>query len=45
MLQLNSSCPKRHFQILKGILQGSEEEISIEYNETNAQFTFGATLT
>jgi DNA polymerase-3 subunit beta len=35
--------PRKALQILKGILQGSEEEISIEYNETNAQFIFGAT--
>jgi len=35
--------PKKALQILKGILQGSEEDISIEYNETNAQFTFGST--
>ena len=32
--------PKKALQILKGILQGSEEDILIEYNETNAQFTF-----
>lgn len=35
--------PKKALQILKGILQGSEEDISIEYNETNAQFTFDST--
>ena len=35
--------PRKALQILKGILQGSEEKISIEYNETNAQFIFGAT--
>lgn len=33
--------PKKPLQLLKGILQGMEEEISIEYNETNAQFRFG----
>jgi len=33
--------PKKPLQLLKGILQGIEEEISIEYNETNAQFRFG----
>ena len=32
--------PKKALQILKGILQGSEEDINIEYNDTNAQFTF-----
>lgn len=38
--------PKKPLQLLKGILQGMEEEISIEYNETNAQFRFGdSTLT
>ena len=38
--------PKKPLQILKGILQGSEEDISIEYNETNAQFRFSSsTLT
>ena len=35
--------PKKALQILKGILQGSEEEISVEYNETNAQFSFDRT--
>jgi len=35
--------PRKALQILKVILQGSEEKISIEYNETNAQFIFGAT--
>ena len=33
--------PKKPLQLLKGILQGMEEEISIEYNEINAQFRFG----
>ena len=28
---------------MKGILQGSEEDINVEYNETNAQFSFGST--
>ena len=32
--------PKKALQILKGILQGSEEDIHVEYNETNAQFSF-----
>lgn len=35
--------PKKALQILKGILQGSEEDINIEYNDTNAQFTFANT--
>jgi DNA polymerase-3 subunit beta len=33
--------PKKPLQLLKGILQGSIAEISIEYNDTNAQFRFG----
>ncbi len=33
--------PKKALQILKGIMQGSEEIVSIEYNDTNAQFSFG----
>ena len=38
--------PKKPLQLLKSILQTLEEEITIEYNETNAQFTFGeSTLT
>ncbi len=38
--------PKKPLQLLKGILLGSEDEIVIEYNETNAQFSFGeSTLT
>lgn len=35
--------PKKALQILKGILQGSEEDIQVEYNETNAQFSFEST--
>ena len=35
--------PKKALQILKGILQGSEEDINVEYNETNAQFSFANT--
>lgn len=35
--------PKKALQILKGILQGSEEDITVEYNDTNAQFSFGST--
>ena len=38
--------PKKPLQILKGILPVIEDEITIEYNETNAQFRFGnSTLT
>ena len=33
--------PKKPLQILKGILQGTNEDLSIEYNETNAEFSFG----
>ena len=33
--------PKKPLQLLRGILQGSEEDISVEYNDTNAQFRFG----
>ena len=35
--------PKKALQILKRILQGSEDDITIEYNDTNAKFTFGTT--
>jgi len=38
--------PKKPLQLLKGILQGMQEEIVIEYNDTNAHFRFGdSTLT
>ena len=38
--------PKKPLQLLKGILQTTSEEISIEYNDTNAQFRYGeSTLT
>jgi DNA polymerase-3 subunit beta len=36
--------PKKPLQLLKGILQGVTDEITIQYNETNAQFTFGESL-
>ena len=36
--------PKKPLQLLKGILQGVSDEITIQYNETNAQFTFGESL-
>lgn len=33
--------PKKPLQLLKGILQGVKEDVVIEYNETNAEFSFG----
>lgn len=35
--------PKKPLGILRNILQGSEEMVTIEYNETNAKFTFDNT--
>ena len=32
--------PKKPLNLLKGILGGSEEEITVEYNDSNAKFTF-----
>ena len=32
--------PKKPFNILKGILAGSETEVTVEYNESNAKFSF-----
>ncbi|MCL5128949.1 MULTISPECIES: DNA polymerase III subunit beta [unclassified Algibacter] len=32
--------PKKPLNLLKGILAGSENEVTIEYNESNAKFTF-----
>jgi DNA polymerase-3 subunit beta len=32
--------PKKPLQLLRGILQGMEENITIEYNDTNAHFRF-----
>jgi DNA polymerase-3 subunit beta len=32
--------PKKPLNLLKSILQGSESEVLIEYNDSNAQFTF-----
>jgi len=32
--------PKKPLNLLKGILAGSEEEVIIEYNDSNAKFTF-----
>lgn len=36
--------PKKPLQLLKTILQGSEDMITIEFNETNAQFRFADTI-
>ncbi|RPG59062.1 MAG: DNA polymerase III subunit beta [Flavobacteriales bacterium TMED235] len=33
--------PKKPLQLLKGILQGTEEDVDIEFNETNSEFSFG----
>ena len=33
--------PKKPLQLLKGILQGVDDDLVIEYNETNAEFSFG----
>ncbi|MDG1063456.1 MAG: DNA polymerase III subunit beta [Flavobacteriaceae bacterium] len=33
--------PKKPLNLLKGILAGSEESVTIEYNESNAKFNFG----
>ena len=32
--------PKKPLNLLKGILAGSEEDVTIEYNESNAKFSF-----
>jgi DNA polymerase-3 subunit beta len=32
--------PKKPLNLLKGILAGSEDDITIEYNDSNAKFTF-----
>ena len=34
--------PKKPLNILKGILAAANDEVKIEYNETNAKFSFGA---
>ncbi len=34
--------PKKPLQLLKGIMLGNKNDVKIEYNETNAQFIFGA---
>ncbi|WNW01974.1 DNA polymerase III subunit beta [Tenacibaculum sp. HL-MS23] len=33
--------PKKPLNLLKGILSGSDNNVTIEYNDTNAKFTFG----
>jgi len=33
--------PKKPLGLLKGILSAADEDVEIEYNETNAQFSFG----
>lgn len=35
--------PKKPLNLLKSILAGSEEDVTIEYNESNAKFTFDST--
>ena len=35
--------PKKPLNLLKGILAGSEEDLLIEYNDSNAKFTFEGT--
>ena len=32
--------PKKHLTLLKGILAGSDSDVTVEYNESNARFTF-----
>ena len=36
--------PKKPLNLLKGILGGSESEVTIEYNDANAKFTFDNTV-
>ena len=33
--------PKKPLQLLKNVLQGIDDDLLIEYNETNAEFTYG----
>lgn len=35
--------PKKPLNLMKTILAGSEDEVTIEYNESNAKFTFNST--
>jgi len=37
--------PKKPLNLLKGILAGSESEVTIEYNDSNAKFSFDSTRT
>lgn len=39
----NFIMPKKPLNLLKSILAGSEEEVVIEYNDSNAKFLFGST--
>ena len=36
--------PKKPLNLLKGILSGNEEEVTVSYNDSNARFTFGNTV-
>lgn len=36
--------PKKPLNLLKGILTGSEDDVTIEYNDSNAKFTFRDTV-
>lgn len=36
--------PKKPLTLLKGILAGSEEEVKVDYNESNARFSFDKTV-
>jgi len=36
--------PKKPMNLLKGILSGHEDEVTIQYNESNASFEFGNTI-
>jgi DNA polymerase-3 subunit beta len=36
--------PKKPLNLLKGILSGSEEEVKVDYNDSNARFSFDNTV-
>ena len=36
--------PKKPLNLLKNILAGSEDEVKIDYNDTNARFSFGGSV-
>ncbi len=36
--------PKKPLNLLKNILSGNDEDVTIEYNDTNAKFTFGDSI-